>query len=668
MNHRKIDQLCINTIRFMAADAVQRANSGHPGLPMGAAAMAYTLWTRYLKFNPSDPKWFNRDRFVLSAGHGSMLLYSLLHLTGFDLPLEQIENFRQWQSATPGHPEYGHTPGVEATTGPLGQGIANAVGMAIAESRLAALFNRRNLNIIDHHTYVLCGDGDLMEGISSEACSLAGHLKLGKLIVLYDSNGISIEGRTSLAFTENVRRRFDAFGWQTGFVSDGNDVEAVSAAIQNARNEKSRPSLIEIKTHIGFGAPHKQDTASAHGEPLGEEELELARENLGWSKERFHIPVEALTQFRRSVKRGEHYQNEWDELYAGYRRAFPDEAAELDRLIAGKLPRGWRKKLPVFSPDNGPLATRAASGKYLNKIAGSIPELFGGSADLAPSNKTMIDGEKDYSADNRSGRNMHFGVREHAMGAILNGLALHGGIRPYGGTFLIFSDYMKPSIRLAALSGLPVIYVFTHDSLGVGEDGPTHQPVEQLAGLRAIPNLAVIRPADANETALAWSAALEAQDRPTALVLTRQKLPVMDLEEYPALRDGFSKGAYILSDCKDTPELIIVASGSEVSLALEAQKKLAAGGKRIRVISLPCQAFFDSQDDNYKNSLFPEDIPVLAIEAGSPVGWKSFVKDDIEVIAVDKFGASAPGKTVLHEYGFNVDNICRKAVKIIDSD
>jgi len=668
LNNRKIDQLCINTIRFLAADAVQAANSGHPGLPMGAAAAAYTLWTRFLKFNPSDPKWFNRDRFVLSAGHGSMLLYALLHLTGYDLPLEQLKNFRQWQSATPGHPEYGHTPGVEATTGPLGQGIANAVGMAIAESRLAARFNRRNLSLIDHHTYVLCSDGDLMEGISSEASSLAGHLKLGRLIVLYDSNDISIEGRTSLAFTENVRKRFEAFAWHTQFVSDGNDVEAVSASIQNARNEASRPSLIEIKTHIGYGSPHKQDKASAHGEPLGEEELEKTRENLGWPKERFHIPREAREQFQRSLGRGTHYQTEWNQLYDRYKNTYPDEAAELDRLTAGKLPKGWRKNLPGFAPDDGPIATRAASGKCLNTIEDTIPELFGGSADLAPSNKTLIANEEDFSADNRNGRNMHFGVREHAMGAILNGLALHGGIRPYGGTFLIFSDYMKPAIRLAALSKLPVIYVFTHDSLGVGEDGPTHQPVEQLAGLRAIPNLAVIRPADANETSLAWEAALASTDHPTALVLTRQKLPVLNDEKFPALKDGLFKGAYLLSDCDSEPELIMVASGSEVSLSLEAKERLSADRIQIRVVSIPCQFYFESQDEKYKQELFPDNVPILAIEAGSPVGWKSYVKDEIETIAVEKFGASAPGKKVLEEYGFSVDNICKKAKKIIGAN
>lgn len=655
----KLDNLCVNSIRFLAADAVQAANSGHPGMPLGAAPMAYTLWSRYLKFNPSDPGWFDRDRFVLSAGHGSALLYAMLHLFGYDLPLAEIKNFRQWGSKTPGHPEYGMTPGVEATTGPLGQGIANAVGMAIAETHLAARYNRPNFDIVDHYTYAICGDGDLMEGISYEACSLAGHLKLEKLILLYDSNDISIEGSTGLAFTENVRKRFEAFGWGTHFVADGNDLEAISSAIQNARNETGKPSLIEIKTEIGYGAPNKQGKASAHGEPLGEEELDLTRENLGWPHERFHLPKEAMERFARFKNRGEQTRKRWQEMSDKYSRKYPEYAGELTRLIDGKLPLDIQKALPRFNTDDGPIATRAVSGKCLNTAAGLIPELFGGSADLAPSNKTIINDSENYSAENRTARNFRFGVREHAMGAIMNGLSLHGGIRPYGGTFLIFSDYMKPAIRLAALSRLPIIYVFTHDSLGVGEDGPTHQPVEQLAGLRAIPNLTVIRPADANETVLAWEYALARKNGPTALILTRQKLPVIDPEEYPAVSDGLTRGAYCLSDSQpgEKPDLILAATGSEVSLALEVQKVLKEQGINSSVHSCPSWEVYGEQSESYRKEQFPEVTPVVSLEAGVTVGWRKYFEDTGSAVGVDKFGASAPGGLVLDKYGFNVDNI-----------
>lgn len=664
---RNIDELCINTIRFLSADAVQKANSGHPGLPMGAAAAAYTLWTRFLKFNPSDPKWFDRDRFVLSAGHGSMLLYSLLHLTGYDLSLDEIKNFRQWGSRTPGHPEYGMTPGVEATTGPLGQGIGNAVGMALAETWLAERFNRPKFNLVDHYTYVLCSDGDLMEGVASEASSLAGHLKLGKLIVLYDSNRISIDGPTDLSFSEKVRMRFDAYGWHTQDVADGNDIDAVAEAIQNARNEKSRPSLIEVHTHIGFGSPNKQDKASAHGEPLGEEELELTREKLGWPKERFHIPDEALAKFRKCGEKGIDRQQEWNSLYQRYKSELSEDAKEFQRVVSGELPNGWDNRLPVFGKNDGPEATRNISGKCLNAAAGVIPELIGGSADLAPSNKTLIKDSTDFSGTDRKGRNLRFGVREHGMGAILNGMAYHGGVRPYGGTFLIFSDYMKPSIRLAGLSHLPVIYVFTHDSLGVGEDGPTHQPVEQLVGLRSIPNLAVIRPADANETVLAWKAALEAKDHPTALILSRQNLPVLDFENYPEVRDGLKKGGYVVSEAKTagTFDLIIAASGSEVHPAIEAKKKLEGEGLSVRVVSFPCREVFEKQSQEYKESVFIPGVPILAVEAGSSIGWKSYVGAGVECIGVDRFGASAPGKSVLEKYGFNSENIYNTAKEIL---
>lgn len=671
MNKTELDNLCINTLRFLSVDAVQKANSGHPGLPLGAAPMAYTLWDRFLKFNPGNPRWPNRDRFVLSAGHGCALLYSLLHMTGYDLPLEQLKQFRQWDSMTPGHPEYGKAPGIEATTGPLGQGFGNAVGMAVAETSLAARFNRPGFDIVDHHTFVLAGDGDLMEGVSSEAGSLAGHLKLGKLIVLYDNNHISIEGNTKIAFTEDRIGRFEAFGWHTQKIDDGNDVEAIAGAIKAAREEASRPSFIQIRTHIGYGSPHKQDTASAHGEPLGEEEVKLTKENLGWPVDpKFYIPEEAKKHFRKAIDRGKEHQEKWDALFANYSRKFPEAAEEFQRILDGKLPAMWDSEIPTFKSKDGPVATRAASSKVINAIAPKVPELMGGSADLAPSTKTLIDGSDAFSAENRSGRNMHFGVREHAMGSILNGMALHGGIVPYGATFFVFSDYMRPPMRLASMNNLHVTYVFTHDSIGLGEDGPTHQPVEQVLGLRAVPNLIVIRPADANETAAAWKMAIESNSNPVALVLSRQKLPILDLEKYPDVLEGVSRGGYVLEEAENgsNPDIILVASGSEVHLALAAREKLVEEDIDARIVSFPSYELFHKQPDSYQRRIIPDNIPVLAIEAGVSLGWRPYFGKPIEVIGVDTFGASAPGKKVMDEYGFNVGNVVDRAKTVLQGE
>ncbi len=665
-----IDELCINTIRFLAVDAVQQARSGHPGMPLGSAAMAYTLWDRFLRFNPRDPYWPDRDRFVLSAGHGCMMLYALLHLCGFGVPLEEIKRFRQWGSITPGHPEYGKTPGVEATTGPLGQGFANAVGMAIAETALAARFNRPGYSIVDHCTYVIASDGDLMEGVSSEAASLAGHLKLGKLIVLYDDNHISIEGSTKIAFTEDVVVRFSAYGWQVQRVEDGNDMRAVAGAIVAAQEEAQRPSLIAVRTHIGYGSPHKQDTAEAHGEPLGEQEVLLTKERLGWPLEpTFHIPAEALKHFRQAVPRGAARQADWESRFEAYTRDYPELAAEFQRRQKKELPSGWDQDLPLFNQEHGPLATRSASGKVLNAIATRLPELMGGAGDLAPSTKTLIEGGESFQADNRRGRNLHFGVREHAMGAILNGMAYHSGFIPYGATFLIFSDYMRPPMRLAAMSKLKVIYVFTHDGIGLGEDGPTHQAVEQLLGLRAIPNFFLIRPADANETAAAWRIALERQDGPVALVLTRQNLPVLDKAQYPHLPQGVLRGGYVLAEAPggSSPDLVLVATGSEVSLALKAQETLSREGVAARVVSLPCWHLFQEQPETYRSQVLPPGVPLLVLETGVSLGWQPYfgAGPDLEVMGVDRFGASAPGEVVMQGYGFNVDNVRQRALALL---
>jgi transketolase len=681
---QEIDQLSINTIRFLSVDAVQKANSGHPGLPLDAAPMAYILWTRYLKHNPTNPAWFDRDRFVLSAGHGSMLLYSLLYLTGYDLPLEQIKQFRQWGSHTPGHPERGHAPGIETTTGPLGQGFGNGVGMAIAEAYLAAHYNRPGFNIIDHYTYAIVSDGDLMEGVGSEAASLAGHLKLGKLIYLFDNNHVTLAAGTDITFTEDRAKRFQAYGWHTITIDDGNDVDAIDQAIQAAREEKDRPSLILIRTHLGYGSPHKQDTFEAHGSPLGEEEVKLTKQNLGWPVEPpFYVPDEALAHFRVAVERGERAEADWNSRMAEYSQAYPDLAEELDRLFKGELPAGWDREIQKFYSDAKPMATRVASGKVMNAFAANLPSFIGGSADLNPSTYTVLDGMGDFESPERAGgdmqgssgggwnyagRNLHFGVREHAMGSILNGLAAHGGIIPYGSTFLIFSDYMRPPMRLAALMKLHVIYVFTHDSIGLGEDGPTHQPVEQLLGLRSIPNFVLIRPADASETAAAWRVAMEQKDRPVALALTRQKVPVLGIDQYPGIPLGVRAGGYVLAYASENshPDISLVATGSEVHLALAARQRLLEDGVKAQVVSLPSWHLFDEQPEQYRDEVLPPGVPILAIEAGVTLGWRSYVGPQIAVIGVDQFGASAPGETVMHEYGFNIENVRRKALGILE--
>jgi transketolase len=668
MTSGELDYLCINTLRFLAVDAVERAQSGHPGLPLGSASIAYVIWDRFLKHNPQNPTWPDRDRFVLSAGHGSALLYALLHVNGYDLSLEQLKNFRQWGSQTPGHPEYRKAPGVEATTGPLGQGFGNAVGIAITEAALAAQFNRPGHDIIDHYTYVLASDGDLMEGISSEGGSLAAHLNLNKLIVCYSSNNISIEGNTVLAFTENRSMRFEAFGWHTQTLSDANDVESIDSAIRAAQAEQDRPSFIEIHTHIGYGSPNKQDSAKAHGEPLGKEEVRLTKENLGWPPDKtFYIPSEVSKHFRRTLGRGAKSENDWQVLFESYRKEYADLAAEFDRRFSNRLPDNWYEDFPKFDPDDGPLATRKASGKVINVLGQKLPELIGGSADLAPSTKTIIDSTGHFEADDYAGRNMHFGVREHVMGAIVNGMALHGGVRPYAATFLIFSDYMRPPMRLAAMSELPVIYVFTHDSVGLGEDGPTHQPIEHLVGLRAIPNFVVLRPADANETAIGWKIAVQHLTGPVALVLTRQKVPVFDLSKYPAITEGVERGGYVISEASGngTPDIILVASGSEVQLIIKAQEMLLGNDVRCRAISLPSWNLFDRQEEQYKAELFPDGVPILAVEAGATLGWRPYIGPGIHVIGLDRFGASAPGEVVLKELGFSADPIYQKSLRIL---
>jgi len=652
-----LEQLSVNTIRTLAMDAVQKANSGHPGMPMGMADAAYVLWTQYLKHNPANPAWPDRDRFVLSAGHGSMLLYSLLHLTGYDLPLEQLKQFRQWGSETPGHPEYGDTPGVETTTGPLGQGFANGVGLALAERMLAAEFNRPGFEIVDHYTYAIVSDGDLMEGISHEAASLAGHLGLGKLIYLYDDNHITIEGDTALAFSEDIGQRFASYGWQVLSV-DGHDREAVSAAIRQAQAVKDRPAIIICRTHIAYGSPNKQDTAKAHGEPLGPDEVRLTKEAMSWpASAQFLIPDKVLAHFRTALDRGSEEEGQWAALFARYEDAHPDLAAEWKRRMAGELPAGWQDAVPSFGPEDGPIATRAASGKVMTAIAPALPELVGGSADLHPSTKTYLSAFPAVERGQYGGRNLHFGVREHSMGGILNGMALHGGFRPYGATFLVFSDYMRPSIRLAALMRQLVIYVFTHDSIFVGEDGPTHQPVEHAAALRAIPGLTVFRPADANETAAAWQATVAHRDGPVALLLSRQKLPI--LEEVDV--EGVARGGYVLSDAQ-SPQLILVASGSEVEVALGAQKLLAEEGIAARVVSLPSWERFDAQPQAYRDGVLPPAVKArVAVEAGVPQGWERYVGMEGAIVALDRFGASAPYQVLAEKFDFTAGVVAARA-------
>jgi transketolase len=657
----------INAVRFLSADGVQKANSGHPGLPMGVAAMAYTLWTRFLKFNPRNPAWPNRDRFILSGGHGSMLLYSLLYLTGYDLPLDELKNFRQWGSVTPGHPEYGVTPGVEVTTGPLGQGFANAVGMAITEAHLAACFNRPGHTLVDHFTYAIVTDGDLMEGITSEAASLAGHLRLGRLIFLYDDNRISIDGSTDLAFTEDRAARFAAYGWQTLFISDGNDVEAIETAIRAAQADP-RPSLILCRTHIGYGLPTRQDTEKAHGEPPGVEELRGAKLKLGWPLEPdFYVPDDVLAHYREAVGRGEQLESAWKERLDAYRVGYPELAAELDRRLAGRLPDDWQSALPVFPADVKGTATRNSSGKTLNALAARIPELMGGSADLAPSNKTWLEGQPAFQAITPTGRNFHYGVREHGMGAIVNGMAVHGGVIPYGATFLVFSDYMRPALRLSALSHYPSIWVFTHDSIGVGEDGPTHQPVEHLSALRTIPDLVVIRPGDANEVAEAWKTAIQRRNGPTLLVFSRQDVPTLDRSVY-APAAGVQKGAYVLAEYSQAelgdkiPQLILMASGTELSLIVQAGQRLADEGVNVRLVSFPSWELFEAQDPAYREKVLPAAVTArLAVEAGVAQGWERWVGGHGDIMSIEKYGASAPYKTVYAKYGLTVEDVLARA-------
>ncbi len=666
MNPAELDNLCVNTIRMLSADAVQQAGSGHPGAPMGMAPMAYVLWTSFLRHNPADPAWPDRDRFVLSAGHASMLLYSLLHLTGYDLPIEEIRRFRQWGSRTPGHPEVGATPGVETTTGPLGQGFANGVGMAIAERKLAERFNRPGHTIVDHYSYGIVGDGDLQEGISSEAASLAGYLRLGKLIYLYDSNGIQIEGPTALSFTEDVGARFQAYGWDVQRVEDGNNLAQIEESIRRARATTDKPSLIIVPTTIAYGSPNKAGSASAHGEPLGEEEIRATKAALGWPLEpAFHVPEPVLAHYRRALVEGPRLQDEWESRFDGYARAFPEEAAVWKRRMAGELPEGWDADLPVFQPGDGPLATRAASGKTLNSLFQRVEELVGGSADLGPSNQTYLKGQPDLGPGSYAGPNLHFGVREHAMGAIANGLALHGGFIPYTGTFLTFSDYMRPAIRLAALSQQRAVFVFSHDSIGLGEDGPTHQPVEQLVALRTIPGLAVLRPADANETVEAWKAALQRRG-PTAIVLSRQGLPVVD-RTICAAAQGLQQGAYVLSEAPSgTPELLLIATGSEVALAMAAQERLVALGVQARVVSMPSWELFDRQPKQYRDTVLPPAVRArIAIEAGVTLGWCRYVGEDGTVLGLDRFGASAPASVLFEQFGFTPRNVVAAALQLL---
>ncbi len=661
-----VDSLCINTIRTLCMDAVQKANSGHPGAPMGLAPAGYVLWTRFLKHNPADPHWLDRDRFILSGGHASTLLYSLLHLTGYDLTLDDLKEFRQWGGKTPGHPEYRQTPGVETTTGPLGQGIANAVGMAMAERHLAARFNREGHEIVDHHTYVMCGDGDLMEGISSEAVSLAGHLGLSRLICLYDDNRISIEGGTDLTFTEDVAQRFASCGWHVVKVADGNEPDAIDRAIREAKAETGRPSILMLRTHIAYGSPNLQGSCDAHGAPLGVDEVRLTKEALCCEPGDFCVPDLSLAVFRKSVEAGREAQGAWEARFKAYREAHPGLAKEWDSAMKGSLPEGWEADIPDFGEAGSSMATRVASGKVLNGLAGRIPTLIGGSADLAPSNKTLITGSHDFQKGAYDGRNIRFGVREHAMAGILSGMALHNGTRPYGGTFLVFADYMRPAIRLAALMKLPVIYVFTHDSLAVGEDGPTHQPVEHLASLRMIHGLTVIRPADAAETAEAWKVAMESTSGPVALLFSRQNLPILDRTRF-APAERLRNGAYILRDTDGEPDIILIATGSEVHITLDAAAQLRERGVAARVVSMPCWELFEKMPAAYRESVLPASVPArLSVEAGIPMGWSAYVGPGGESIGITGFGVSAPGKLVMERMGFTSENVVGRATALLN--
>ncbi|GIO23188.1 transketolase [Oceanobacillus sp. J11TS1] len=655
---QQIEELSINTIRTLSIDAIEKANSGHPGLPMGAAPMAYTLWTDFMNHNPKNSQWFNRDRFVLSAGHGSMLLYSLLHLSGYKVSIEDLKGFRQWDSKTPGHPEVHHTDGVEATTGPLGQGIAMSVGMAMAEAHLGATYNKEGYNLVDHYTYAIVSDGDLMEGISHEAASLAGHLGLGKLIALYDSNDISLDGDLDRAFSENTEQRFKAYGWQVLRVEDGNNVDEIRQAIKEAQENQDQPTLIEVKTIIGYGSPNKSASSASHGSPLGADEVKLTKEHYKWGHDEFHVPEEVYADFKEKiVDDGSKKEEAWNELVSAYKEAFPELGKQFDLAIKGELPENWHTSLPVYE-EGTKLATRASSGEVLNAVAKAVPNFFGGSADLAGSNKTMMNDENDFTKEDYAGRNVWFGVREHAMGAALNGMALHGGLNVYGGTFFVFSDYLRPSIRLASIMNAPVTYVFTHDSIAVGEDGPTHEPIEQLAALRAMPHLSLIRPADANEVQAAWRLALESTDQPTALVLTRQNLPTLANTAELAY-EGVKKGAYIVSKSeKETPDALLLATGSEVQLAVAAQAALKDKNIDVQVVSMPSWDRFEAQDEAYKNKVLPKEVTArVGLEMASSFGWDRYVGFEGKTLTIDRFGASANGDLLIEKFGFTVDNV-----------
>jgi transketolase len=664
---KDIQEKCINTIRFLSVDAIQKANSGHPGITMGCAPIAFLLYSKIMKHNPNNPKWINRDRFILSAGHGSMLLYSALHLSGYDVTIDDIKNFRQWGSKTPGHPEVGLTAGVETTTGPLGQGFANAIGMAVAQEFIAAKFNKPDMKIIDHNIFAIVSDGDMMEGISHEAASFAGHHKLGSLVFFYDSNKITIDGSTDITFTDDTQKRFESYGWHVQYIKDVNDLDKLEAAVNNAKNEKSRPSLIITDTHIGFGSPNKQDTSGVHGSPLGDEEIKLTKKNLNWDEEKtFYVPDEVKQHFTEHSKEGKKLEENWNTVFENYKIRYKEDAELLEKIFNSDFGEAWKEKLPVFEPSSSGIATRAVSGKTINAIAEELPTLIGGSADLDASNNTSIKSSVDFAHGSYDGRKINFGIREHAMGSILNGMALYGGVIPYGGTFLIFSDYMRPAIRLAALCELQTIYVFTHDSIGLGEDGPTHQPVEQLAALRAIPNLTVIRPADANETVAAWKYAVEHKDGPVALLLTRQKLPIFDRSKY-APADGLANGAYTIKDTVGEPDLILLGTGSEVYLALDAAEKLEIDGIKTRVVSFPSWEIFNKQSNDYKEKVLPGSCKArLSVEAGISQGWEKFVGEEGKSISIETFGSSAPYEILFEKYGLTVENIIREAKKIIN--
>jgi transketolase len=663
---QSIEQLSIDTVRILSIDAVQKANSGHPGTPMAIAPIGHVLWSQYMHYNPKSPQWPNRDRFILSAGHACMFQYSFLYLTGYDMTLDDIKNFRQLHSKTPGHPEYGLLDGIEVTTGPLGQGFANGVGFAIGQKHLAARYNKPGFNLFDYKIYAVCSDGDLMEGVTSEAASLAGHLELGNIIYIYDDNHISIEGDTDITFNEDVAKRFEAYGWHVQVVTDGNDINALSNAINNAKAETSKPSLIKVRTHIAYGSPNKVDTAGAHGSPLGADEVKLVKKFFGFDPEQsFVVPDEVLKYYRACGEKGAELEKKWNDLYKAYKEKYPELAAEYELAASGELPKGWDADLPVFKASDGKMATRQASGKVLNAIAGKLPSLIGGSADLAPSTDTTLKEYTSFTVEQRDGRNFHFGIREHSMGSALNGMALTKGIIPYGATFLLFSEYMRPPIRLAAIMKIRPIFVYTHDSIGLGEDGTTHQPIEQLISLRSIPNITVIRPADANETSQAWKVALEHKGGPVVLVFTRQGLPIIDQDKY-GKATGLEKGAYILSDSEKKPEIILIATGSEVPLILQAQAKLLEVGIQARVVSMPSWELFEKQDAAYKEKVFPKAIKKrLAVEAGSPLGWHKYVTDEGDIIAMHTFGESAPAEELFKEFGFTVDNVVNKAKALL---